>query len=72
MPEVPPLPALCNTVEGARYRDMLARLGQARNDRVVVISALEPSSESLATISQVAPPIEADVLVAMTTTTSRD
>ena len=24
-PEIPPPPALCNTIEGARYRDMLAR-----------------------------------------------
>ena len=29
LPDVPPPPALCNTVEGARYRDMLARAGQA-------------------------------------------
>ncbi|MCF6272814.1 MAG: hypothetical protein L3J37_06420 [Rhodobacteraceae bacterium] len=28
-PEIPPLPALCNTIEGARYRDRLARVGQA-------------------------------------------
>lgn len=66
MPEIPPLPALCNTVEGARYRDMLARLGQARNDRVMVISALETISGSLATIAEVAPPIDGDVLVAIT------
>ena len=26
-PEIPPPPALCNTVEGARYRDMLAKAG---------------------------------------------
>ena len=30
MPEIPPLPALCNTVEGARYRDMLARSEERR------------------------------------------
>ena len=35
-PDIPPVPALCNTVEGARYRDLLARLGQARSDHVMV------------------------------------
>lgn len=66
MPEIPPLPALCNTVEGARYRDMLARAGQARSDRVMVLSALEIISQSLAAIAEVAPPIEGDVLVEIT------
>ena len=66
MPEIPPLPALCNTIEGARYRDMLARAGQARNDRVMVLSALDLISESLAAIASVAPPIEGDVLVEIT------
>ncbi|WP_323771755.1 helicase HerA domain-containing protein [Antarctobacter sp.] len=65
-PEVPPLPALCNTVEGARYRDQLARFGQARNDRVMVLSALDAISESLAIIARSAPPIEGDVLVEVT------
>lgn len=65
-PETPPLPALCNTVEGARYRDMLARLGQARNDRVMVLSALDIISTSLGPISRAAPPIEGDVLVEIT------
>jgi len=65
-PEIPPPPALCNTIEGARYRDMLARQGQARNDRVMVLSALETISESLATIADVAPPIYGDVLVEIT------
>jgi len=66
MPKIPPLPALCNTVEGARYRDMLARAGQARSDRVMVLSALEIISQSLAAIAKVAPPIEGDVLVEIT------
>jgi len=65
-PEVPPLPALCNTVEGARYRDMLARLGQARSDRVMVMTALEIISRSLAPIANAVPPIEGDVLVEVT------
>lgn len=66
VPEIPPLPALCNTIEGARYRDMLARVGQARNDRVMVLSALDTISQSLASIADVAPPIEGDVLVEIT------
>lgn len=65
-PEIPPIPALCNTIEGARYRDMLARSGQARSDRVMVMAALDVISDSLATIAQVIPPIEGDVLVDVT------
>ncbi len=64
--EIPPPPALCNTIEGARYRDMLARLGQARNDRVMTLVALDTISQSLATIARVAPPIDGDVLVEIT------
>ncbi|MFC3615619.1 type IV secretory system conjugative DNA transfer family protein [Lutimaribacter marinistellae] len=65
-PEVPPPPALCNTVEGARYRDMLAKAGQARSDRVMVLSALDILSEALAPIANAVPPIEGDVLVEIT------
>lgn len=66
MPDIPPLPALCNTVEGARYRDQLARLGQARNDKVMVLSALDAISQSLATVARAVPPIVGDVLVEVT------
>lgn len=62
-PEVPPPPALCNSIEGARYRDQLARLGQARNDRVMQQSALAMISDSLAPIASAAPPLTGDVLV---------
>lgn len=65
-PEVPPPPALCNTVEGARYRDQLARLGQARADRVMVHEALDRIGQSLAVIACAVPPIEGDVLVGVT------
>lgn len=65
-PEIPPPPALCNTIEGARYRDMLARMGQARNDRVMVLTALEIISQSLAPIAHASPPCEGDVLVEVT------
>ncbi|MFC6639911.1 ATP-binding protein [Sulfitobacter sediminilitoris] len=66
MPEIPPPPALCNTVEGARYRDMLAKAGQARSDRVMVTQALEIISQALAPIANAVPPIEGDVLVEVT------
>lgn len=65
-PEVPPPPALCNTVEGARYRDALARMGQARTDRVMVEEALAAISASLAVIARAVPPIAGDVLVGVT------
>jgi len=65
-PEVPPPPALCNTVEGARYRDALARMGQARSDRVMVDAALGQIAASLAVIARAAPPIDGDVLVGVT------
>lgn len=65
-PEVPPPPALCNTVEGARYRDMLAKIGQARSDRVMVTSALDIISEALAPIANAVPLIEGDVMVEVT------
>ncbi len=62
-PDIPPMPALCNSLEGGRYRDHLARLGQARSDRGISIAALETISQALAPIAQAAPPIESDVLV---------
>ena len=65
-PDIPPLPALCNTVEGARYRDRLARISQARHDRAMVMQALETISEALAPIADAVPPIEGDVLVEVT------
>jgi hypothetical protein len=64
-PTVPPPPALCNTVEGARYRDALARIGQARGDPVMVASALHHISTSLSVIARAVPPLEGDVLVAV-------
>lgn len=63
MPDIPPPPALCNTVEAARYRDRLARIGQARHDEALVLSAAEKVSRALAPIAAAAPSIESDVLV---------
>ncbi|NSY37530.1 type IV secretory system conjugative DNA transfer family protein [Leisingera sp. ANG59] len=65
-PEIPPLPALCNSIEGARYRDWLAHAGQARSDRVMVMSALDAISQCLAPIAKAVPPTEGDVLIEVT------
>ena len=50
-PNIPPPPALCNTVEGARYRDLLAKAGQARNDIVMVLEALDIIGNALALLN---------------------
>lgn len=71
-PEVPPPPALCNTIEGARYRDMVARLGQAGNDRNLSMSALHMISESLAAIARYAPAIDGELSVPITQFISRE
>ncbi|SLN12607.1 AAA-like domain protein [Roseovarius gaetbuli] len=64
-PDIPPPPTLCNTVEGGRYRDLLAKQGQARNDRNMLVSALGVISEALAPIARAAPPMQGDVLVSV-------
>ena len=64
--EVPPPPALHNTVEAARYRDMLARIDQARTDRTMSLQALTIISDALAPIANAVPPIDGDVLVEVT------
>lgn len=62
-PQIPPPPALCNTIEGARYRDQLARLGQAKSDAVMLREALDKISSSLAVIAKSVPAIDGDVHV---------
>ncbi len=65
-PDIPPPPALCNTLEGGRYRDQLARLGQVRHDRGMAETALDIISQSLAPIAHAAPPLDGEVLVEIT------
>ena len=65
-PDIPPPPALHNSVEAARYRDRLARIDQARGDRTMSLSALEIISKALAPIARAVPPVEGDVLVEVT------
>ncbi len=65
-PDIPPPPALCNTIEGARYRDMIAKSGQAGNDRNMSLSALAVISEALGSITRYAPNTGGDVTVPVT------
>lgn len=62
-PDIPPPPALHNTVEAARYRDQLARLETVRRDRGMAEEALRTISDSLAPIARAAPPMDGTVLV---------
>jgi hypothetical protein len=64
-PHTPPPPLLCNTVEGGRYRDFLAKQGQAKNDPQMLSAALEVISLALAPVANAAPPMHGDVLVAI-------
>lgn len=65
-PDVPPPPPLHNTIEGARYRDMVSRAAQAGMDRNMALSALSIIAESLAVIARLAPPMDGDVMVPVT------
>ncbi|AUH34654.1 hypothetical protein [Paracoccus tegillarcae] len=62
-PDIPSPPASLNSVEGARYRDRLSRLGRARHDRELSQSVLDTISESLAVIAKAVPQIERDTLI---------
>ena len=64
-PDIPPPPVLRNTVEGGRYRDLLAKQGQARNDPQMLKAALDVISQALAPIAKAAPPMNGDVLVSV-------
>lgn len=65
-PDIPPPPALCNTIEGARYRDMIAKSGQAGNDRNMSLSALSVIGEALGVVTRHIPSVEGDVTVPVT------
>ena len=62
-PEIPPIPELCNTVEGGRYRDLLARQGQARHDKGMLLAALSVIGRSLEPVARAVPDMEGDMLV---------
>ncbi|MEM1150429.1 MAG: ATP-binding protein [Pseudomonadota bacterium] len=65
-PDIPTPPALCNSLEGGRYRDQLARIGQLRHDQGMALEALDLISQSLAPLARAAPPLAGDVLVELT------
>ena len=62
-PDIPEPPTLHNTVEAARYRDRLERIGVARRDKGMAEAALRAIGESLAPIAHAVPAMEGDVLV---------
>ncbi len=64
-PDIPTPPVLCNTVEGGRYRDLLAKQGQARNDPQMIKAALDVISQALAPVAKAAPPMDGEVLVSI-------
>ncbi|WP_425416881.1 type IV secretory system conjugative DNA transfer family protein [Oricola indica] len=61
--DIPPPPPVLNSIEGARYRDMVARAAQAGLDRNMAISALATISRSLAAIARDLPAMEGELLV---------
>lgn len=63
--EIPPPPALHNTVEAARYRDQLARLGQVRNDPELTYTAIETIGQALEPVASAVPALAGDVQVSV-------
>ncbi len=61
--DVPEPPAVCDSVEGGRYRDMLIRITQSKQDPVMTQQAARAISLSLAYVAQHAPPIESELSV---------
>ena len=64
--DIPPPPPLHNTIEGARYRDMISRAAQAGMDRSMAMSALATISKSLAAIARQVPVMEGELVVPVT------
>ena len=64
--EIPKPPAICNSLEGARYRDMLARIGRVRGDANMARSAAHIISESLAEIARYAARTDGELYVPIT------
>lgn len=60
---VPPPPAVCNSVEGGRYRDMLAKLSASASDPNMAKDALDIVAESIGEFAQHVPTEEGDVNV---------
>jgi hypothetical protein len=58
--EVPPPPAICNSIQGARYRDMLARISQASIDPEMSHRATDLIAQSLGAIAERSPREDTD------------
>jgi hypothetical protein len=67
-PDIPEPPAICNSIEGARYRDMIARASQVRSDAGMARSACHMISEALATVAVFSPTLESDLSIPITAT----
>ncbi|PHP65442.1 hypothetical protein CSC94_18965 [Zhengella mangrovi] len=63
---IPPPPPLHNTIEGARYRDMISRVAQAGMDRKMAMTALASISKSLGVVAREVPPMDGELLVPIT------
>ena len=61
--DIPPPPPICNSLEGARYRDMLARIGQVRGDPEMSASAARMIATSLALIAQYSTTEEGEIYI---------
>jgi hypothetical protein len=62
-PEIPDMPPIHNSVEAARYRDHLERIGTARRDKGMAEDALATISASLAPLAHAVPQMDGTVLV---------
>ena len=65
-PDIPPPPPLHNTIEGARYRDMISRTAQAGMDRNMAMSALAMIAKSLGALAREIPAMDGELLVPVT------
>lgn len=61
--DIPEPPPICNSLEGARYRDMLARVGQTRGDPKMSATAAEMISACLASVAQHATRHDGDIFI---------
>ncbi|QXT40983.1 ATP-binding protein [Gymnodinialimonas ceratoperidinii] len=60
-PDVPEPPAVCNSIEGARYRDSLAKIAQNKSDSRKVRLAVDMVLDAIDAVAGQVPEIEGDV-----------
>lgn len=61
--DIPKPPSVCNSVDGGRYRDMLARLGAAGSNPRMVDDTIELIAVSLGAFAKAIPRLDGDVMV---------